>query len=405
MWSVILACIVVVGHADVTLELQFFKNKSAVCNDGSRSGYYFKPSSGGSKVWVVHQQGGGWCWNQATCESRLLDKTRPYYVSSKTWTANVTFATGSIFAATGTDFEDANMVYLAYCTSDGYIGNTKHGNVSYAGRVVVEALFEELHERGMGKRSQLIYSGCSAGGRGVMHNLNFVASQLKQWRTKVYGLVDSGLYIDVDVLDNLTQTSLSDQAKGVAKYMNAVIDPHCAKMFPGESYKCLLGQYAIGGGTLQSPYIINAFQYDKYQLSVDWAGTFWPGPWEILEHIDWLEFAENFRNRTRSVEFGMERLQTPFAIHSAACYQHCNTENNQFSDGYQVNGVSLKDVVQNFVFSDDQSEHGQTAADSPIIVIENCTGFNCGNGCGSPARRRRATRVEKDPYVPFEVTV
>jgi len=43
--------------------LQPVHDADAVCNDGSPYGYYFRPSSCGSDVWVLHLEGGFWCWD------------------------------------------------------------------------------------------------------------------------------------------------------------------------------------------------------------------------------------------------------------------------------------------------------------------------------------------------------
>lgn len=100
-----------------------------------------------------------------------------------------------------------------------------------------------------------------------MHNLNYVQKQVKELagdEATVIGLVDSGLYIDIDTLDP-TKTKLADQAKGIVAYNKAAVDPYCASIFPGEAYKCLLGQYAIGNDTLKAPTVVHAFQYDAYR--------------------------------------------------------------------------------------------------------------------------------------------
>ena len=58
------------------------------------------------------------------------------------------------------------------------------------------------------------------------------------------------------------------------------------------------------------------------------------------------------------------------AVHSSACYQHCNYEST-FQQSQKVQGISLSDVVDRFVFR----KPGAT------FVVANCTGFACGEQC------------------------
>jgi hypothetical protein len=306
---------------------------------------------------------------------------------------------GSVMDPIGTSYAGANSVYLRYCTSDGYIGDRAAslatGGLAFRGRRVVEATIAALGERhGLGRTPRnttnsstttVLYSGCSAGGRGVMHNLNTVARQVKSLAgpdARVVGLIDSGLYIDMDPLAPSegggpgNATALAEQAKGIVSYTRAAIDPHCASIFPGEQrYRCLLGEYAIGNGTLLSPHLVHAFQYDAYQLCIllnlspanCWALT----AEEVAEHRQtWEAPINEFRQRTRGVLFGHGSAAHGLAVHSAACYKHCNTESAAFSTGYMVSGISLAATLDRFAFG---GEHPS--------LVENCSGFSCGADC------------------------
>ena len=46
--------------------------RGAACLDGSPPGYWMDQASAVSNAskWVIHAQGGGWCWNEAECASR-----------------------------------------------------------------------------------------------------------------------------------------------------------------------------------------------------------------------------------------------------------------------------------------------------------------------------------------------
>jgi hypothetical protein len=116
-------------------------NAEAVCNDKSPSGLYFLKATDKAQedVWVVQMQGGGWCWDPTTCAKRTGN-----LVSSKNWAKTLTPVSGSILSATGTYFEHANKAYQAYCTSDGYIGNTTADGMTFHGHAVVMEMLDTL---------------------------------------------------------------------------------------------------------------------------------------------------------------------------------------------------------------------------------------------------------------------
>ena len=382
---------------------------NATCNDGTPAVYYFQPATSPAleHIYVLQQEGGGWCWSQTSCTERQM--TSPSLMTSLGAPTSYTAPGGSILDATGTRFAGANVAYLRYCTSDGYIGNSgasrATGGLSFRGRRVVEATIAALAGRhGLGRKSNassasaapatLLYSGCSAGGRGVMHNLNYVAKQVSQLagrNARVFGLIDSGLYIDLTPLPNATSgganvTALRDQAKGIVSYAGAAVDPICASMFPGdERYRCLLGEYAIGNGTLQAPHLVHAFQFDAYQLCVDLRLPQWEC-WSLTKDEigahgrTWSDYISTFRARTRGVLLGGGGAPHGLAVHSAACYKHCNTQSAGFSLGYKVQGVSLAAAFDHFAFGEPAST-SPPLSESSVLLVENCTGFSCGDDC------------------------
>lgn len=46
---------------------------NSICNDGSTASYYIRMSSSKSRIWIVHLDGGYFCYNKQTCEQRYLN--------------------------------------------------------------------------------------------------------------------------------------------------------------------------------------------------------------------------------------------------------------------------------------------------------------------------------------------
>ena len=182
-----------------------------------------------------------------------------------------------------------NRVFVPYCSSDGYIGNTDIDGNQFRGRTIIKSIFQQIHDTYNLSQKTVVFSGCSAGGRGVMHNLNLVREQVETYNIdRLIGLVDSGEYIDLPLYNPLSPTAmgsrLRDQALGVVEYLNASISNECASFYPNATENCLMGETAFR--TLSSPFIAHSFQFDSYQNSVDFGPCLLytsPTPRELLK--------------------------------------------------------------------------------------------------------------------------
>jgi len=374
-----LRCLLIVGgliavggtlkDTDVTLSREQLDNALAICNDGSRAVFY-KRYVAGSNQWIVHLQGGGWCWDQTSCASRPSTLR-----SSSAAPATMSFPDGSLFASR--QLSPANLVFVKYCTSDAWVGNqvasASTDGMAFKGQSLVQAVFDQLGRlHGLqGADKKILFSGCSAGARGVLHNLNrvsqFMADSYKVPET--VGLIDSGLFYDLHDINGDRQ--FEDQARAVMSYINPSIDPTCAAAHSNEVWKCLVGEYAAP--TLKVEYVVNQFLADAYSLGEDWgirphgSAVFYPLA-VIKEHSSWMTYASDiFRPRVSQLLGSLSGV----GVLGASCYMHCNTEFASFSDNYTVRGTSLEDVTAALV-------NHQT----PIRAVDTCSGLHCGLGCG-----------------------
>ena len=142
-----LACAVAAASA-ATLDLHLLPTtlySTALCNDGSPAGYYYKASPNASSLdWLVFQEGGGWCWDSATCLARAASS--PQLTSSKHWAATTT--QGGIFASDDARLSQLNLVFVPYCSSDGWAGLAGPASNplgwSFRGHDIVEAVIADL---------------------------------------------------------------------------------------------------------------------------------------------------------------------------------------------------------------------------------------------------------------------
>ena len=342
----------------------------AICNDGTQSGYYFKASPSGSHDWVVHMEGGGWCYDKATCAKRSSDQK-----SSKNWVS--TYSAAGIFESTDARLKNANLVYVGYCTSDAYAGAVTSSPVNFAfmGRAVVKAVFDDLMAtQGLGNVSgtRVLYGGCSAGARGAMFNADAVGAQLTGAlgaNLVRYGtLLDSGFYQDIEPYDAALPSLMYITQQATALQGSAPFAlPACAEKYPGDDlWKCFYGSYLVP--FLSHPFFLHQFLYDSYQLDKNGAtGT--PKGAQVA-------YDEAFRNLTHTyaaLDFAASAVATgDKAATLPACHKHCNTLTGNTWSTLTTQGVPLEKAVAAW-FSKD--------AGVDDYLEDSCKGYACGPGC------------------------
>jgi len=256
--------------------------KSAVCNDGSPAGYYFR-RGGNSKDWVVFLEGGGYCFNKWTCSKRsLLSKSRKYSLLSIEGSSKKKFVTGILSTQRKTNpiWWNANHVYIPYCSSDIWIGNrsaSRKGTFSFHGARIVDEVLDDLwQKRGLNEAKNLTLAGSSAGGTGVMLNIDRVARDLKARNANIHvqGIVDSGWFLGSHSVRSLGCSrpkhnyKQSHVIRTALRYWNADLPLDCTK---GKSlnnqYLCLFGDNLYP--TIKSPIFVIQWIYDLAQIGED----------------------------------------------------------------------------------------------------------------------------------------
>nr|CAG4636854.1 EOG090X02ZJ [Ceriodaphnia reticulata] len=170
------------------------KDKSAVCNDGSPAGYFIRKSYG-SKRWIVFLEGGWYCYDKRSCESRW-SRLRGFM------TSNMWPDTRQVSGILSPDPEEnpywwnANHVYVPYCSSDSWSGSSPAGSTSrfaFMGSIILQEVLRDLLPQGLLNASKLMLTGSSAGGTGVMLNLDRVTDFLRTQGSsaEVRGVTDS----------------------------------------------------------------------------------------------------------------------------------------------------------------------------------------------------------------------
>ncbi len=156
------------------------------------------------------------------------------------------------------------QVYVRYCSSDAWMGNTAMWEEQFRGAPTVYAVFRDLMAtQGLAAGAKLLFGGCSAGARGAMVHLDNVVAMLAQEGIEARGLLDSGLWVDFPpITDTGMAGTLLNQAEDVYGFANvsSVISADCAAAYPNQEWMCLFGQYRMP--FVQSDYFVSMSQFD-----------------------------------------------------------------------------------------------------------------------------------------------
>lgn len=240
-------------------ELDSSKFPDALCNDGSVAVFHFRPYVGEANrnKWLLNLHGGGSCGSGPTCAARWCScdsTTKCPFVEEPT-----NFDRGTMFndsppirnddgiflrgdAARPNPLGDYNQVIFQYCSSDTWRGssrgveltanNPKTGtpvtfSLHFLGAKILDANLTTLRADGvpplvftqkgssvqmpdLDDADEVVVTGDSAGGSGVVTNLDYMNELLRSKNTKcsgascplkVYGLIDATTGLDRSKLD------------------------------------------------------------------------------------------------------------------------------------------------------------------------------------------------------------
>jgi len=364
-------------------------DKNAVCTDGTPAVYYFKPSaslndgtgSGGlqaSNTWIFYLEGGGWCYDVASCQARCGTDGR--LCTSKDAPSSLALA-GIFSDRTSPVLQEANKVYVRYCTSDGHMGNATKFGWQFRGHVVVQAVLRDIvATHGLGAGSQkhtLIFGGGSAGGRGAMVHLDYVSEMLgsASKNVDIVGFLDSPAWIDIPSFSKSFPgfPYIVQQVHSFANVQH--LGTECATKYATAQWKCMYGEYRLP--TLKTKYMVVASQADAYQLENEVRGAL-----KAPRTIAAKAYLAQFANRTRALMTTIKESNPENAVFSWSCYNHCVSAS---STGYgrltcDPSGTTMGTALHQFLGLAPKST-------TPALQWEDeCTGFACGKGCSATTR-------------------
>lgn len=244
-------------------------DKYTVCNDGTRGGYYFGKALDPQQtdIWVIHLPGGGQCYDEQSCNSRSKG-----LMSSKNFDSKI-YVQGFLDKSPAkTPLWGANKAYLAYCSSDGYMGDVGASDDTWGyhfrGQRLVAALFQAIKDDHNFNNASIVYlTGTSAGARGMMTLVDQLVSTVLPPTATAVALLDSPYYLDIQPYSAQSKGfQYQEQQKYALFNTTGILSDECVAAYPSpsEQWKCQFGQYRMP--FVKTPYFVIASQYDSYQL-------------------------------------------------------------------------------------------------------------------------------------------
>jgi Pectinacetylesterase len=162
----------------------YHRVKGAQCADGSPTGYSVVYRKNATKLMIL-LDGGGACWNYATCKAGSATHLSEYGTEQgpfKSLDSKLTSGWANLDNPGSPIAEGYNIVRVHYCTGDAFTGNrTQDYSLSSSYPMVVrhvgyrnlELILKEVATR-FSHPEKLLFYGASAGGIGVTWNLKLL---------------------------------------------------------------------------------------------------------------------------------------------------------------------------------------------------------------------------------------
>lgn len=293
----------------------------AICNDGTSGGYYFSESASYSlnNTYLIYLRGGGQCYDEVSCNQRWAES--PSLMSSNFFTESIELS--GIFdsnPAISPSFWGSKKFALAYCSSDGYIGDIGASNATFGlhfrgQRLVFEFIRYLIRYHGMNSQSKIFFAGGSAGARGVMALMDLLVAEHLPIGSRVVAFLDSPYYIDISPYSaSFVGFAYQEQQKYRLMNTGAALSRECLLQYPGEEgWKCQFGEYRMP--FLQTPYFLIASQDDSYQLYCNTGNTSPP-----YQSSDMETYSASFAARTQELVIELSNAQVTIPTEQTPLY-------------------------------------------------------------------------------------
>uniref|UniRef100_A0A3B3ZWK4 Notum, palmitoleoyl-protein carboxylesterase n=1 Tax=Periophthalmus magnuspinnatus TaxID=409849 RepID=A0A3B3ZWK4_9GOBI len=384
------------GQQAEEMRLHFLKNTHVTCNDGTAA-FYLREFRG-SRRWLLFLE--GWCcYSKETCDFRY--QNIPRLMSSSAWPQTKTSGILSFQAVENPHWHNANIRFIPYCSSDVWSGTgpapnplprprgrekekDQNANTEYTfmGSLIIREVIKDLIPKGI-KQAKVVMLTGTAGGTGVLLNIDRVAAQLEQLgaEAQVRGLVDSGWFLESkqERSPNCPETvscSPEDAIK-MGLLWNGVVPNRCRQLYKkGEEWQCFFGHKLY---STMTPLFVVQWLFDEEQLRVEniYLGS------QRMTQEQW----QYIQNLGRELKTSLSDV----AVFAPSCLSHTMITKNWMT--FQVKGTSLPRALQCWDKNLEAARNNRTPARGcPFNLVDTCQWPQCNPTC--PALVDQTTQQE-----------
>jgi len=392
------------GAMDIVYLKEAAANEGAVCIDGTPAIYFFRAGSGvNSTKWALHILGGGFCATNEEC----LIRSQTLLGSSLYWPPSLNY--GGPVSDNSTynpDFYDWNHVFFAYCDGSSFSGNVQEP-VSYKGKLLyyrghrnLLAIFKDLFKnKGLGNATDVIITGDSAGALTTFYHIDEIRAMMPKSVTRFKAAPFSGVFLYYPNVEG--KIVFGDYLKSVFNLHNlsGTINQKCiSAMSPEYRHKCMFAQYIML--YIDTPLFTIGSAYDPIGTSCIVGGGPALGPsafgggncsgipgWAPCEDDPSKCTKEQWEKIEAYGETYMKILanhpkmkQDGNGFFECNCHTHA-AESSRAWEVYNVDGVSMRDAVRSWYFSDNEP--------SSKFCYQGCVNhesYSCNPACSIPIK-------------------
>lgn len=328
---------------------------NAVCNDGTPATYVMRRNSSSNR-WLIFIKGGGQCSNDRDCQNRWRSQRglMTNIDASGAWRSNI--PTGGIFSTNAVDnpvWARANIVIVAYCSSDGWSGDVA-GNPSlpvsdagrwhFRGHEIVESVVSELlADEGLADAADVTLAGGSAGGVGVYMNADDVAARMPAG-VRFLALPDAGFQLNEAAFGAAAgaPTPFEELLREADALWGGRGDASCVDTAPAaERALCRSSAYLLSSSHIATTMMSVVSQMDVSQTerlgvdTVDRSNC-------VVSNAAQATYVRNFATGMRALTESIDPTHSTFVDYT--CHHVLLTD----SPAYSIDGVTLPQAIAAF---------------------------------------------------------
>jgi len=347
---------------------KFHGQNTPKCMDGTAASFYFLQREE-SRDWVIYLPGGSFCTDKESCSHRLL--SQPELTSSR-YFGQCKEGMG-ILSTSEMDnpfLHKSNMVFIPYCSSDLWSGTAKNVDLienkklNFMGSKILQHTIRVLARKfNLLQANQVFVAGSSAGGLGVLLNVDRIQRYLKSEQSGaiVKGIADSAWYLPPERTDEKDcsssgRCSMVEMIKKGLNLWRSRVNEACEtdqKQLIGRDgvWKCFLSPVASLYNEVPS-FIIQSI-FDTFQLHTDGINfSNWENP---QTHVNYLK---NHHKRM------IKSLQGLKGIFAPACITHSFLQDDQWQYP-TVNHIEISEAIECWSKKIDFESHESTTTENP----------------------------------------